>query len=196
MAIDYRKLCIEVFGTDDEQEIRHISEHIKNGRNAGRKKKYNQLQVDKMRKLRSEGYSASDIAQMFDTTRQTISRYLHQNYNDIDDSYVQEIDFMYNDEICTMMFVDYLNQNIQIFNQTQDILHRAFGNNENPTWDDFENFLRERCFSENRGDTKYILDLLNIDSYDPIQIINVTHGKIYDDDQWLRITGRKIKWNK
>ena len=47
METDYRKLCKELFGTDDEEQLRHIAEAFrkKNARNAGRKKKFSEEDV-------------------------------------------------------------------------------------------------------------------------------------------------------
>ena len=40
MNTDYRKLCIELFGTDDVAELKKIAEKVSTNRNAGRKKKF------------------------------------------------------------------------------------------------------------------------------------------------------------
>lgn len=47
---------------------------------------------------------------------------------------------------CTEIDVNILNQLILIQNFTDDVLHRAFGVAEAPTWEDFEDFLQYRCF--------------------------------------------------
>ena len=51
----------------------------------------------------------------------------------------------------TLIDVDFLGRRIRIQNRTEDILHRAFGTNMHPTWEDFEIFLQERCFPASRG---------------------------------------------
>ena len=42
MDVDYRKLCVDLFGTDDVNELTKIARTCKerNPRNAGRKKKF------------------------------------------------------------------------------------------------------------------------------------------------------------
>jgi len=47
MHTDYRKLCVELFGTDDVAELRNIAQtlHKKNARNAGRKKKFTAKEI-------------------------------------------------------------------------------------------------------------------------------------------------------
>ncbi len=44
MNTDYRKLCVELFGTDDVNELKKLAKNInaKNPRNAGRKKMFSQ----------------------------------------------------------------------------------------------------------------------------------------------------------
>ena len=48
--MDYRKLCVELFGTDDEAALRKIAAEYekKNTRNAGRKRKASDEDIRKM----------------------------------------------------------------------------------------------------------------------------------------------------
>ena len=69
---------------------------------------------------------------------------------------------------------------------TKDILHRAFGVKEEPTWEDFQVFLQDRCFPETRGNVKVILAGLGLQDYDPLQIVEKTKGRTAEDDLWLR----------
>ena len=95
--------------------------------------------------------------------------------------------YMFRRQPCTTIDVDFLRRNIRIQNKTDDILHRAFGTNEQPTWDDFECFLQERCFPKTRGRLKDELRALGLDSYDPLQIVEKTKGRTAEDDLWLKI---------
>ena len=45
MNTDYRKLCIELFGTDDVAELKKIAEKVSTNRNAGRKKKFTDKEI-------------------------------------------------------------------------------------------------------------------------------------------------------
>ena len=166
METDYRKLCKELFGTDDAVELRRIAESIKkkNDRNAGRKKKFTEKDAERMARMRDHGVGLQKIADEFGTSRQVIGRYP-----------------------CTVIDVDFLDQKVSIQNKTADMVHRAFGVTENPTWKDFEAFLRERCFPETRGNKKELLRQLGLTDYDPLQIIEKTRGRMADDEQWLKI---------
>ena len=94
--------------------------------------------------------------------------------------------YMWRQKPCSVIDVDFLRQRLTVRNMTDDMLHRAFGVNQSPTWEDLDLFLRERCFPESRGDAKELLRQLGLDEYDPLQIVEKTHGRTSDDDMWLR----------
>ena len=88
---------------------------------------------------------------------------------------------------CTVIDIDFLKQKIYIQNKTDDIIHRAFGVVENPSWDDFELFLEDRCFPRERGNCRSILCSMGLTDYDPLQIIEKTQGRMAEDKQWIKI---------
>ena len=188
MNTDYKELCNELFGTSDVEKLKRIANNIniKNKRNAGRKKEFSKAQITEMQKMQAKNIPQQKIAEHFNTTRQTVARYLNSEEFD----YTMRIDYMFKTSVCTTIFVDFKNEKINIVNKTDDILHRAFGTNENPSWQDFNDFVSDRCFSSARGDKKAMLKTLGIESYDPIQIIEKTKGKTYDDRQWMKFKYR------
>lgn len=95
--------------------------------------------------------------------------------------------YMNNQRICTLIDVDTLKQIIKIKNFTDDIIFRAFGLNENPSYSDYLDFLKSRCFPETRDKMKLILKDLNLPFYDPFLIIKKTEGRMAEDDFWIRI---------
>lgn len=187
MNTDYRKLCVDLFGTDDVAELTKLSGIInrRNPRNAGRKKKFCPDEVECMKKLRAEGMTVKAIAEKYGTSRQVIGRYLNEKP---DANTTLRMTYMFRRQPCTTIDVDFLNERIQIQNHTDDILHRAFGVIESPTWSDFNLFLRERCFPETRGNAKQLLRSIGIDSYDPIQIVEKTKGRMAEDELWLKFS--------
>ena len=74
--MDYRKLCVELFGTDDEATLRKIAAEYrkKNTRNAGRKRKIADEDIHKMRAMRNAGTSMQELARTFGLSRQTVER--------------------------------------------------------------------------------------------------------------------------
>lgn len=185
---DYRKLCIELFGTDDEEQLRMIAK--KNNRNAGRKQKFTEQDVSKMRELSGSGVKIQEIAKQYHTTRQTVSRYLNAP---MPDNCTVRMTYCYHQYPCTIIDVDFLNEKVKIQNRTDDVLRRAFGINQDPTWKDFCGFLEERCFPRSRGLVKEKLKELGLSSYDPLQIVEKTQGRMAEDDMWLKIQYRPLE---
>ena len=183
--MDYRNLCLELFGTDDVNELTRIAQtyKLKNPRKAGRKKKFTAEDVQAIRALIENGMTVNDVAERFKTSRQIIGKYLNQKPSN---GYTLRITYMYHQHPCTVIDVDFLNQRVIVQNKTKDILHRAFGVVEHPTWDDFELFLKDRCFPSTRGDAKEILKDLQLTSYDPLQIAEKTKGRTAEDDMWIK----------
>ena len=185
MNVDYRILCLDLFGTDDVNELARIARTYKekNPRNAGRKKKFTAEDVQTIRGLIEGGMTVNEAAERFQTSRQVIGRYLNEKP---EEGYTLRMTYMYQQHPCTIIDVDFLNQRVKVQNKTKDMLHRAFGVIEKPTWDDFEMFLKERCFPATRGNAKELLKELQLTSYDPLQIVEKTRGRTAEDDMWLK----------
>ena len=58
---------------------------------------------------------------------------------------------------------------------------------ENPTIEDYNEFLESRCFPRTRDKMKLVLRDLGIPFYDPYLIIQKTEGRMAEDDFWLKI---------
>ena len=183
---DYRKLCVELFGTDDEYKLRVIAERIST-KKSGRKPLFDEKKLEELYMKAGEGMTVNELAAHYRTSRQVISKYLNRR---TDSNTSVRLVFMYKQFPCTVIDADYLSRTVKISNRTDDIIHRAFGVNESPSWEDYEDFLISRCYPKTRPDIKYILKKLEVDSYDPYQMICKTQGRTYDDDQWIRIGKR------
>ncbi|MBQ6968624.1 MAG: type II toxin-antitoxin system MqsA family antitoxin [Lachnospiraceae bacterium] len=95
--------------------------------------------------------------------------------------------YMYENMVCTIIDVDEVIRKVRIKNYTDNLLFRAFGRNTEPSFDDYESFIRSRCFPESRDKLKLELKRLDIPFYDPIMIIEKTGGRMADDHFWIRI---------
>ena len=186
MNTDYQKLCRELFGTDDVEELKKIAEKMnrKNPRNAGRKRRFSDADIQKMKELQESGTPLTKIAEEFRTSRQMVGRMLTDAPPE---GCSMRMTYMYHQKPCTVIDVDFLNERIYIQNKTDDLIHRAFGMIENPSWEDFEYFLEDRCFPKSRGNCKQILKSLGLSDYDPLQIVEKTQGRMADDDLWIKI---------
>lgn len=180
-----------------------------NERGAGRKPVFTEEQIVEIREKREQGMTVSALAKEYGVSRQTLSAYLNKkdqqmetmiesyrgwrelnrSFKNVDlIDYTLRMDFMCEDECCTQILVDFKHKKIEIINTTENIIHRAFGINVKPTWEDFENFLEDRCFPKTRGHMRTILKDLELDFYDPFSIIEKTHGNMKEDLQWLKIS--------
>ena len=116
-------------------------------------------------------------------------RVLNSMFNvDNIEEYTARMDFMCKEECCTQMLVDFRRERIEVINTTGDIIHRAFGIKAKPTWDDFMEFLEDRCFPRTRAHMRLILEDLGLDFYDPLAIVEKTQGRMAEDFQWIDIT--------
>ena len=183
--VDYKELCLEMFGTTDINELKGIAAQInqKNPRRAGRKKKFTDEDVAHMQEMCACGVTIQKIADEYGTSRQIVSRYLNQVP---EAGYTMRMTLMYQNKPCTAIDVNFLENKIKIQNYTKDILHRAFGVTEDPTWEDFQIFLEDRCFPKTRGNVKTILMEMGLRDYDPLQIVEKTNGRTAEDDLWLK----------
>ena len=183
--VDYKAVCQDLFGTTDVDELKRLAAQInqKNPRQAGRKKKFKHEDVERMRELRADGVPMQEIADRYGTSRQIVSKYLNQAP---EDGYTMRMTLMYQNRPCTAIDVNFLQNKIKIQNYTKDILHRAFGIKEDPTWEDFYVFLQDRCFPKTRGNVKTVLAGLGLQDYDPLQIVEKTNGRTAEDDLWRK----------
>lgn len=90
--------------------------------------------------------------------------------------------YKYKDELCTVIDVDEITKQVEIYNYTNNLLFRAFGKEEHPSFEDYEEFLTSRCFPESRDKLKLVLRDLDLPFYDPILIIEKTEGRMAEDD--------------
>ena len=90
--------------------------------------------------------------------------------------------YYYRDMLCTVIDVDEIEQRVWIRNYTNNLLFRAFGRNEQPSWTDYEEFLESRCFPRSRDKMKLMLKEYDIPFYDPLLIIEKTGGRMEEDD--------------
>ena len=181
----------------------------RNERGAGRKPVFTEAQIADIRAKREQGMRVSDLAKEYGVSRQTLSTYLNKQDKQIEEiieslrvwrefnrifheinviDYAVRMDFMCEDECCTQILVDFKHEKIAIRNTTDKIMLRAFGINRNPTWEDFLEFLEDRCFPRTRDNLKLILRDLELDFYEPFNIIEKSKGRMGEDMQWIKIT--------
>lgn len=95
--------------------------------------------------------------------------------------------YMYENRPCTVIDVDEMKQKVYIHNYVDHLLFRAFGVNEHPSYADYVEFLKSRCFPETRDKMKLILQDMNLPFYDPFLIVEKTQGRMAEDDFWIKV---------
>ena len=70
--------------------------------------------------------------------------------------------YYYKDFLCTLIDVEDRTMRVQIKNYTKYVQYRAFGNNTEPTYEDYQAFLESRCFPRSRDKVKLELAHLGL----------------------------------
>lgn len=91
------------------------------------------------------------------------------------------------DELCTRIVVDFTDRTLCAENFTDNPVKTAFGKNALPVWNDFMEFLEERCIPRERAGLREYLEVLGLDEYDPLKIIMKTQGRMAEDNQWIEV---------
>ena len=89
--------------------------------------------------------------------------------------------------LCTKIAVDYNEKSICVENYVTNVLRTAFGNNQEPIWEDYLLFLEERCIPKSRAGLHDYLDEIGVDDFDPLEIIKKTSGRMAEDQQWIKL---------
>ncbi len=89
--------------------------------------------------------------------------------------------------LCTRIVADFTDKTLSVQNTTERIVKTAFGKNEVPTWEDFQNFLEERCVPRSRSGIREYLEAIGVEGYNPLEIIKKTNGRMAEDNQWLKL---------
>ncbi|MCM1388536.1 MAG: helix-turn-helix domain-containing protein [Bacillus sp. (in: Bacteria)] len=185
----------------------------RNERGAGRKPALSAHQVSQLRSRHEAGETVTALAKEYNISRQVLSGYLNQsnekekeNYSTVkswerlnrvfDDikptDYTIRMEYMCKEDCCSIILINAEEKKVKVVNETDNILHRAFGIKAKPNWEDFEEFLQSRCFPEDREDIEVILEDLKLDEYDPLAIVERTEGRMAEDLQWIKIRHFKL----
>ena len=131
-----------------------------------------------------------EIELSFDGAEITVRRkQTMQEYKDTHNSNkLLQLQFYHGNSLCTTILADETAEKVLIENHTSDSLYTAFGVNNNPDWQDYQNFLEERCIPKSRAGLQEYLNAIGVDEYHPLEIIRKTKGKMAEDRSWLEVT--------
>ena len=91
------------------------------------------------------------------------------------------------DTLCARIAADEPEKTVCIENLATDYLKLPFGNNPSPSWADYRHFLENRCIPKTRAGLQEYLETIGVDSYEPLEIIRKTQGRMAEDDLWLTV---------
>ncbi len=89
--------------------------------------------------------------------------------------------------LCSIIDVNDMTRQVILYNYTDNLLFRAFGKKEHPSYEDYEAFLESRCFPRTRDKMKLMLKEYDLPFYDPFLIVEKTGGRMEEDDFHLEI---------
>lgn len=89
--------------------------------------------------------------------------------------------------LCARIAADETAKKLRVENLVSDFLKLPFGNNQNPSWEDYLHFLESRCIPRTRAGLREYLETIGVDHYDPLEIIQKTQGRMAEDAIWLTV---------
>ncbi len=98
-----------------------------------------------------------------------------------------KLEFYDRESLCTKIIADFTDETLSVENKTEHIVKTAFGKNEVPTWENFQNFLEERCVPRSRSGIREYLETIGVEEYSPLEIIKKTSGRMAEDNQWIKL---------
>lgn len=105
------------------------------------------------------------------------------------------IDVMYKDMLYSRIWYDYKTNEVEFENYGDIVVLLPFGVCKTASIADFEDFLESRCFPKTRANCKQLLEDLGLSCYDPLSIVEVTHGVQNEDFCWIRFPGETLKYD-
>ena len=90
-----------------------------------------------------------------------------------------------NDDLLTEIDVDFAAESIKIKNYTDNLIDRAFGINEHPTFKDFEDFLEYRSTPLTRTNFREEMDFWGINDPTPWGIARFFNGRVAGDPYYI-----------
>ena len=100
---------------------------------------------------------------------------------------VRVLRFYDGDTLCSTIFADFTERTVAVENQPVPLIKTAFGNHSFPSWEDFQAFLEDRCIPRKRAGLREYLEVLGLEEYDPLSIIQKTQGRMAEDQQRLTV---------
>ena len=122
---------------------------------------------------RSQPYTASMISRIITAVQEGHKLYVLR-YHDA------------SDHVRSMIYADYTCEKVYVENYPDGFAVTAFGAKRHISWRDYQLFLAHRCAKEDAPMDEYIR-LMDLIDFDPVSLIEETHGAEPDDGCYLTI---------
>lgn len=116
---------------------------MKNIRGAGRKSAITTDELNNIIARHENGESLATIAAEYGVSRQALSKRLQNNKLDFEYC----IDYVIDNQLCSRIYVNSYRESLRLVHYSEQLSKRAFGWNDNPTWDDLRRLLEEQYFA-------------------------------------------------
>lgn len=130
---------------------------MKNQRNAGRKAKITENQMEMILQKIAQGDSVAKVAEEFGISKQGLYKKIHL-HDQID---YLNLNYIMGNEIITQIAVNIKEEIINIKNVNYGMSKRPFGINNNPDWNDFTELIQKEYFFALGGDEDISWFVLN-----------------------------------
>lgn len=101
----------------------------------------------------------------------------------------------YNDqELSTGILADFTDQTLYAENKTVQLVKTAFGKKQLLLWEDYVFFLEERCIPKGRSGLREYLEAIDLDAYDPWEIVKKTQGRMAEDCSGLKLRCYEVQF--
>jgi len=128
---------------------------MRNERNAGRKKRITDSQIEEINRRHYSGESISKLAMEYGITKQGLSKRLKEyNYVPV------RLEYYVDGDLCSLIEADFHKEKVHVINYTIELSKTAFGYKLTPEWNEFLDFIEENYLWSrgiNKGDDSFLL---------------------------------------
>ena len=122
---------------------------MKNERNAGRKPKVTEEELNNLISRHESGESISALAAEYGVSRQALYKRIRENnYKPV------RIEYYADGQLCTLIEADFRHEDVKVVNYDERLSKHAFGYIDKPKWQDFLDLLEKHYFDAKAGGNK------------------------------------------
>lgn len=106
---------------------------------------------------------------------------------------ILEFDYLNKDNVSTHVRADSATGIVEVQDFT-DVLHHQFFAKRPHTIEYLNEKLESRCFPRTQAGAELLLEALGLQQYNPLDIVRISHGRLFKDFNWIRFAGEDLTW--